>query len=332
MFISGEFGQRLVTVLVGPDKQEYLVHESVLSNVDRCSFFGVVFKNGFRETWTGCLELPEDDPYVFCKYFLPLTSQVRRHLMGFLPLALVLKWMYACCIDREIDLGFQHLDLVFLFQLYNFADKYLLLMLQNKTIDLVHDYFRLNSKNAFATIGFADQAWQELKERTPPGSPMHGLIARCMAVSLLEPVAMQKYGVQHAGDPEPQGYYPVWCWSWRDADRFMARLPDSLLRPLLERMLWVETQACGSSWVKLVGESIDFHVEPVSPGGAGPALSSLYVKVSETTWERLQSCFFYCHDLTNTEEAEGWAEGEKWAYEWQEGDRGPGSQKEESSW
>lgn len=54
-----------MTILVGSPPVEFTVHDKVLKTENGSKFFQVAFDNGFKETHTGVLKLPEDDPEAF---------------------------------------------------------------------------------------------------------------------------------------------------------------------------------------------------------------------------------------------------------------------------
>lgn len=56
---------RVVTIRVGSPPTDLFVHEEVLKTATESRFFQVAFTNGFKETETGVLELPEEDAKAF---------------------------------------------------------------------------------------------------------------------------------------------------------------------------------------------------------------------------------------------------------------------------
>lgn len=57
------FSERVVTILVGPSRTTWRLHENLLSSSS--DFFRSAFNSGFKETFDDQLTLPEDDPQAF---------------------------------------------------------------------------------------------------------------------------------------------------------------------------------------------------------------------------------------------------------------------------
>ncbi|KAK2607720.1 hypothetical protein N8I77_006381 [Diaporthe amygdali] len=119
-----EFGSRIVTFLVGPEKVRFCVHESIFSQAEAGKFFNTAFTNGFLETSTGLMELPEDGPDEFQCF---------------------LRWLYGTWMEpKEFSICWAELEFSQQIRLYAFAHKYTIDDLQNAIICDLHDLERTN--------------------------------------------------------------------------------------------------------------------------------------------------------------------------------------------
>lgn len=98
----------MVTFIVGSPPTKFIVHEEVLKAASESQFFRVAFNNGFKETETGELDLPEDDPQAF---------------------QVLLQWVYGTatgCLVGERKAFFQKVTMPNLLKLYTLASKYMM--------------------------------------------------------------------------------------------------------------------------------------------------------------------------------------------------------------
>ncbi|ROW04154.1 hypothetical protein VSDG_01189 [Cytospora chrysosperma] len=102
-------------------KIQYFVHEQVLAKREAGRFFNKVFTNGFQETQTRYLALPEDDPDAFDVF---------------------LKWLYGSYRTGNTEAStelFRDRDGTQLIRYYILAHKYLINSLQNHVMSALYD-------------------------------------------------------------------------------------------------------------------------------------------------------------------------------------------------
>lgn len=200
-------------LFVGPKRVKYTIHERVLSNVAKNSFFSALFNNGFRETSTGQAEMPEDDPVLF----------------GYL-----IKWLYAAHVDvKNFDHLFNGLPLQRLFQLYNVGQKFLIEDFQDAIITTVYDRLAQDEQAVF-TFGLDSDALDEFQDNIIPECNMYKLVSRVIAVSML-----QQASICHPGSWECNGHHDRRNHA-QTADDMLPVMSDELIRDIFNEMLWVE--------------------------------------------------------------------------------------------
>lgn len=59
---SDLLGERIVTIIVGANGTSFKIHQNVLSETGKDSFFDVTFKKNFPRDHDWPTELPEEDP------------------------------------------------------------------------------------------------------------------------------------------------------------------------------------------------------------------------------------------------------------------------------
>ncbi|KAJ0125412.1 hypothetical protein J7T55_006758 [Diaporthe amygdali] len=149
-----QFDSRIVTFVVGPRKVRFGVHESTLSQAEAGHFFNKSFTNGFQETNTGCMELPEDDPEQFRCF---------------------LRWLYGIWVQPNQPLNcWTELDFSQQIKLYAFAHKYAIHALHNAIICELHS---TEIKKKWGHMGIRREELEFLVANVPDGSPMHRLLA-----------------------------------------------------------------------------------------------------------------------------------------------------------
>lgn len=146
---------RVVTIRVGSPPTDLLIHEEVLKKATESRFFQVAFTNGFKETETGVLELPEDDAQA---------TQVLLH------------WIYGSVIGFGTcsKAGFlEALDVLTIAKLYVLACKYSLGILH----DTIMDFLVAKSySKCWLEMGFTGEVLSYLEANTTRDCPLSKLL------------------------------------------------------------------------------------------------------------------------------------------------------------
>lgn len=144
---------RTITVLVGPDKKRWSLHENLLVHLS--DFFRASFRSGFREAADGVLVLEDDDPRAFELFVGYAYSQCLGDTMG-------TTQAFSVPEGKKITLR-DYLSL------YVLACKYLMDDLQNQLIDAVYTYCERPASVTLPDI-------QYIYENTTSGSKMRELL------------------------------------------------------------------------------------------------------------------------------------------------------------
>jgi hypothetical protein len=144
------FASPVVTLLVGSQSKPLYAHRNLLTS--RCSYFTAAFaRDTFRESTTGELHLPEEDPHV---------------------ISIMLSWIYlGSGALRTMMLSgklYSHLP-----QLYITADKFCMEAFKNELMDITRSTY-LRDPGGIIKASFA--IW--MYENTMPDSPMRLWLAR----------------------------------------------------------------------------------------------------------------------------------------------------------
>lgn len=139
---------RMVTIRVGDPQAptEFIVHEEILKSATGSKFFKVAFNNGFKETTTGVLKLPEDDVDAF---------------------RLLLHWAYVNATGFtkcEKKAFFEHIDTSTLIKLYVLASKYTMNTLHDAVITYL--WWKCNSSACWLQMCFSKDALSYFEENT----------------------------------------------------------------------------------------------------------------------------------------------------------------------
>ena len=141
----------LVEVIVGPQRQLFLLHKKILCNVS--SYYRAALEGSFAEGLTQKIELPEDDVTVFEYFRAWLYSPISQESLP-----------SASELEPYIDL-----DSKLLFDLYVFADVRDIPLLQNYTMDAIIWKSEL-------TDTFSGPLIHHVYDRTTPSSPLRKLL------------------------------------------------------------------------------------------------------------------------------------------------------------
>lgn len=156
---------RVVTIRVGSPPTDLFVHEEVLKTATESRFFQVAFTNGFKETETGVLELPEDDAQA---------TQVLLH------------WIYGSVIgfDNCGKGGFlAALDISTIVKLYVLACKYSLNILH----DTIMTYLLvLSSAKCWLEMGFTGEVLSYVEANTTSDCPLSKLLVNWITEQALQ--------------------------------------------------------------------------------------------------------------------------------------------------
>lgn len=192
------FNSQVVTILVGPNKTQYFVHEQALARAEAGEFFNKIFTNGFKEEHTKCLELPEDDADAF---------------RGFVA------WLYSECVSPVAASGStanfvarQGADPDRLLRIYILAHKYMITKLQDVVVSKMYDRMQSSS---WPELHFDQDTLEEFLAGVP-SSHMHTLLARCIIDSAFE---ARSRNIDQT-----------------ELDIMMSRLPDGFVRLMAREM------------------------------------------------------------------------------------------------
>lgn len=150
----------MVTIRVGTPPIESIVHEEILKTATDSKFFQVAFNNGFKETQTGILELPEDDPKAF---------------------RVLLNWVYGTAtgfIKCEKKSFFQAMDTSTLLKLYVLASKYAMDTLHDAII--THLWWRNTQATCWLQLGLTQDALSYFEANTMADCPLDKLLVDWM--------------------------------------------------------------------------------------------------------------------------------------------------------
>lgn len=162
---------RLVKIWVGSPSTEFTVHENVLK-ASETQFFQAVFSNGFKETETGILELPEDDPATF---------------------RLLLQWVYGSATgfsDCEKKHFFSKLDYPSMLKLYATASKY---MMNNLHDAIITDFWtcHVRASLTWLAMSFSQDAFSFYNKTTMATCPLDRLLVDWMVDNILQNSAFE---------------------------------------------------------------------------------------------------------------------------------------------
>ena len=119
----------MVTLFVGPERAQFLVHKDVICQVS--DFFTKAFNSEFSEAKTASMDLPEEDPNLF---------------------EVFVRWLYHPLIEdaKETHPDAEKKSHTLLVRLYLLADKYSIVTLKRSIIDHLVFYIRLNPAGIYA--------------------------------------------------------------------------------------------------------------------------------------------------------------------------------------
>ncbi|KAL8751310.1 MAG: hypothetical protein Q9184_006112 [Pyrenodesmia sp. 2 TL-2023] len=150
------FRGEVVTVLVGPEKEAFHVHKTLL--MSKSAFFRGAFECGFKEAINKTLTLDEDDPDCFSRYILWVYNQV-------------LEPIRSSRVICEAERGRMMLERYC--KLFILADKLGSEPLQNLCIDLVHEYASNHgSRKDHLDATIVNYVW----DNTMEGSPLRAIL------------------------------------------------------------------------------------------------------------------------------------------------------------
>lgn len=157
------FSERVVTVLVGPSRTTWRLHENLLS----CSsdFFKSAFNAGFKETFEDRLALPEDDPHAF---------------------ELFVRWLYARATTpppggaaaAALSLHTPHPLIQTWLRLYALACKLMVEELENTCVDAAWRHYNVGMRRPDI------RDVQYMYENTPEGSGMRRLLKERLTLGM----------------------------------------------------------------------------------------------------------------------------------------------------
>lgn len=227
---------------MGTDKVKFTVHEQALSQAAKDSFFHAAFNIGFKESVTGYLELPEEDPEIF---------------------KLALKLIYTGYAGgRDFSGFFVVLSMTTIIKLYVLAQKYLVIGIQDAIISYLHHKLQ-REYNTWSTIGDDKEAFDYFLAEVPETSHLYRLFVRSMAFSMLQPTDMHSHR-HYIGDPDSDGVV-FDCngpsSSKEQVDNWLGAAPDEMCRSVLEVVLTVKTLGCCMSFEEVVGIMSDFLLD-----------------------------------------------------------------------
>lgn len=151
----------MVTIRVGIPSTDFLVHEEVLKTATESHFLQVAFTNGFKETQTGILELPEDDPEAF---------------------RVLLNWVYVTATgfaDCELRAFPECFRFSILVKLYVLASKYTMNALHDAII--THFWWYNTISEHWYEMGLTQDALSYFEANTMADCPLEKLLVDWMA-------------------------------------------------------------------------------------------------------------------------------------------------------
>lgn len=160
----------MVTIRVGSQPEIFYVHQAVLEKAGGSRFFQVAFRNGFRETRTHVLDLPEDDVETF--------SILMQCVYG-------MSTSFANC---EKSPFFEKVEPSTLLRLYALASKYMMDDLHDAIITrmwcLHNDPYP--ALPTWAKLDLTEDAFLYFEQNTMVGCPMDELLSDWMAYDTLK--------------------------------------------------------------------------------------------------------------------------------------------------
>lgn len=155
----------MVTIRVGCPPTDFIIHEEILKSATESRFFQVAFTNGFKETETGALELPEDD----AQAVQVLLNWIYGTVMGF--------------VDCDKTGFFETLDAFNLVKLYVLACRYTLNVLHDALITYL---WNKSCSTCWLSMGLNGEILSYLEANTINDCPLNNLLVAWMADDALQ--------------------------------------------------------------------------------------------------------------------------------------------------
>ncbi|KAK4223026.1 hypothetical protein QBC38DRAFT_447717 [Podospora fimiseda] len=154
---ASKFSGRVIKMLIGPEKKEWNIHESLLLDVSE--FFIKTLKGSFKESKEGLIEFPEEEVGIFGHF---------------------VNWLYVKASGGLKHLGTAEIrneaEMLVVLKVSIFANKYLITEFEDDLVRVLHPYFeRINSGGV--KVELIPDHYSLVFGNTPEGSKMQSLLA-----------------------------------------------------------------------------------------------------------------------------------------------------------
>lgn len=221
-----QFGSQMVTILVGPGKEKFVLYKNALTAIAHYLFFKLFVADSIDiETDSASASVPAERDEADLPEELPQTIQA------------FMRWLYPAFIGLSLKSLPPVSDLAALFQLYSFGYKYVIPSLEDAIVSVLYIKFA-HDVDLWFTLGSNKLALETFLKAVPPESHLYRLVVRSLAYTIR--LRSEYLWSPLRGILDDSNFSDMLATESR-VDEVMGSVPSQLWGPILKEVLLMKT-------------------------------------------------------------------------------------------
>lgn len=229
---DAQFGSQMVTILVGPGKEKFVLYKNALTAIAQylfCALFMPDFIDSETDAASASSSALASVPAERDEADLP--GELPQTIQAFM------NWLYPAFIGLSLKSLPPVSDLAALFQLYSFGYKYVIPSLEDAIVSVLYMKFA-EDIDLWFTLGSNKLALETFLKVVPPDSHLYRLVVRSLAYTIR--LRSEYLWSPLRGILDPSNFSDMLATESR-VDEVMESIPSQLWGPILKEVLLMKT-------------------------------------------------------------------------------------------